>query len=507
MGRPPTEPHVPGPEESGVPPGDGDARAQDRTTGQSPAGQSPTSPPPEEAPADELARLRAEVEALHAQLDVRRRRARAITTARRVTAALLVALAAFACVASVVGLWAGTTVLSTDRWVSTVAPLPANPQVSSAVAEYSTTQVFQVLDVEQRVREVLPDQAAFVAVPITGQLREYLTNTVTAALRSDRFQPIWQEVNRRFHQQALAVLQGRSEVATVQGEQVQIDLLPIINQVLRELSAQLPTLFGRTITLPDLSSGAIPDDLRARVAEALGVTLPANFAQFTVYEGERLRVLQDALVTFRRSIVLLVVSALVLLGLALLVAPQRRRTILQFGIWLVIAAVTVTAILRAVRTQLLMQVPAGTYRDGTAAAVTIVTSILRDRGIQLLWLGTLIALIAYLVGPGRVPLWLRSRVVAAARGTVHATRRGTHLLVEHGPSWADRHRDPLRIAGVVVAVLLALAFSSWTALIVLAILLAVYEVAVTVVAQAAGEPAELPGEPSEAPAATAGKAG
>ena len=35
--------------------------------------------------------------------------------------------------------------------------------------------------------------------------------------------------------------------------------------MLRQLSDQLPTLFGRTITLPDLSSGEIPDNLRARV--------------------------------------------------------------------------------------------------------------------------------------------------------------------------------------------------------------------------------------------------
>jgi hypothetical protein len=439
--------------------------------------------PPAGPPADELALLRAEVDALRAQLDVRRRRAHAVTTLRRVTAAFLAALAAFTLVASVVGLWAANTVLNTDRWVSTVAPLPRNPQVSAAVAEYTTAQVFEVLDVEQRVREVLPDQAGFVVAPITGQVREYVTTTVTAALRSDRFQPIWQEVTRRVHQRALAVLEGRSEVATAQGDEVRIDLLPIVNQVIRELSAQLPTLFGRTITLPDLSSGVIPDNLRAKVDQALGVRLPANFAQFTVYDGGRLRALQDAVVTFKRSLTLLIATTLVLIGLALLVTPQRRRTILQLGVWLVMAAVTVTAILRAVRAQLLAQVPAGTYRDGVAAAVTVITTILRERGVQIIWFGALIAVAAYLVGPGRGPTWLRSRVVEAVRVTGRAARRGSRLLVERGPSWIARNRDLLRLAGVVVAVVLALVFSSWTWLLVLAVVLAVYEAGVTVVAR------------------------
>ena len=43
-------------------------------------------------------------------------------------------------------------------------------------AEYTTTEVFQILDVEDRLRTVLPQQAAFVAGPLTGQLREAQTS-------------------------------------------------------------------------------------------------------------------------------------------------------------------------------------------------------------------------------------------------------------------------------------------------------------------------------------------
>lgn len=495
MSQPPTgdQPTDPGPWQDGVP-------------REEPAAEEPGRAE-EPALSGEVARLRAEVDALRAQLQVRRRRGQAVFALRRGTAAILAALAALSLVATVVGLWAAATVLNTDRWVSAVAPLPSDPQVSTAVAQYATQQVFDVVDVDQRVRQALPDRAAFVAGPITGQVRGSVTNVVTDVLRSDRFQPIWQEVNRRVHQRALAVLEGRSDVATVQGDQIRIDLLPVINQLLRELSARLPTLFGHTITLPDLSSGTIPDDLRQKVESALGVTLPANFAQFTINDNGRLRALQDALVTFKRSVTLLAAGSLVLVGLALLVAPQRRRTLLQFGVWLVMAAVTVTAILRAVRTQLLAQVPAGTYRDGVSAAVTDLTGLLRTRGDQVIWLGVLIAAVAYLVGPGRGPVWLRTRGSAMGRAAAGAIAAGSRTLVHRGPVWAARHRDPLRIAGVVVAVVLALVFSSWTALLVLAVVLAVYEVMVTVVTQVAGPPREGPSWPSGTAAAAANPPG
>src|SRR5262249_6196163 len=154
--------------------------------------------------------------------------------------------------------------------------------------QYATDEVFQVVNLEQRLRDVLPERAEFVAAPITGQVREYVQNTVDTALRSDRFQPIWAEANRRAHRQAVAILEGTSTLVSAQGDHVAIDLLPLINQVLRDLSDRLPTLFGHKITLPDVSSGAIPADLRAVVERSLGVRLPANFAQFTVYDGGRL---------------------------------------------------------------------------------------------------------------------------------------------------------------------------------------------------------------------------
>ena len=433
---------------------------------------------------DELTRLRSEVSALRGQLDARRRRATRTVQLRRFAAAVLVMLAAFCAVASIVGLWAARTALNTDRWVATVTPLPKDPAVAAAVAEYSTNEIFQLVDVEQRLKEVLPERASFVAAPITGQVRDYVGKEVNTMLLSDRFQTIWVAVNRRAQPRVVAVLEGRSDVVSAQGDRVAIDLLPMINQMLVQLEAQLPTLFGHKLNLPDVSSGAIPANLRSTVESSLGVTLPSNFAQFTVYDGGRLHGLQQALVTFKRNLALLLISTVVLLGLALWVSPRRRRTVLQLGLWLVVAATVVTAVLRTVRAQLLSQVPEGLYRNGVAAALTTVTATLRVRGQQLLWLGLAAALVAYLVGPGRIPVWLRRQVLSAGRAVSRWTRRGASYTAAHGPGWVRSHLDPLRVAGLVVAVLVALVVASWAGLLVTVLVLAGYEVSVTVIARA-----------------------
>ncbi|HEY6593089.1 MAG TPA: hypothetical protein VI011_03110 [Asanoa sp.] len=446
------------------------------------APQATATPEPTEAEADELARLQAELTALRTQVGARSRRGFAVTALRTTMAAVLVMLAAFLSVTSVVGLWAANTTLNTDRWVATIAPLPKDPQVAAAVAQYATTEVFRVVDLEQRLRTVLPEQAGVLVGPVVGQVRDYVRKTVTTVVQSDRFQVIWIEVNRRAHQQAMAILQGNSTVLATNGDMVKIDLLPLINQALRELSSELPNLFGRQITLPDISSGEIPANLRGIVENALGVTLPPNFAQFTFYDGGKLQAVQQALVTAKRGLALLVIVTLVLLLVGFVVSPRRRRTALQLGMWLVIAAVSITATLRAVRRQLEAQVPPGTYRDGVSHVIGTVTGLLRERGVQIIWLGVILALVAYLVGPGRLPQWIRRHVSTGAR----AIARGGRVAVAHGPGWIARHLDPVRVAGVIVAVVAALLLSSWTGLFVVVIALAAFEVGVTVVARTAG---------------------
>ncbi|MEV4346392.1 hypothetical protein AB0J83_18135 [Actinoplanes sp. NPDC049596] len=428
---------------------------------------------------EELERLRAEVAGLRQELQTRERRRRGPSgrQVRGVIAAIVAAVAAFALVLSVVGLWAARTSLSTDRWVSTVAPLPQDPQISAAVAEYATAQTFTVIDVEGRLREVLPPQAAFAAGPVAGQLRTQIRNVVTNVLRSDGFQTVWIEVNRRVHNRLMAVVEGDSTVINAQSDHIDIDLLPLINQALREISAQLPTLFGRTVTLPDLSSGAIPGNLRVRVQDALGVTLPANFAQFTVYDGGQLKALQDTVAASKRYLALFVAATVVLVLAAFAISPRRRRTAVQLGIWLVVAALTVTVIVRAVRRQAVEQVPEGVYRDGVNAAVDSVFAVLRERGTQLIWVGAVLAVIAYLAGPGRFAVWLRRSVVSGTRWAVRRSRTA------YKPGFVARHLDPIRIGGLVVAGVAVLIGTSWTSLLVTVVLLAAYEVAVTLIAK------------------------
>ncbi|WP_369212663.1 hypothetical protein [Streptomyces flavofungini] len=451
----------------------------------------------------EVRRLRAEVERLRDRSAAERRRHARTLSVRRAVAAVLIALVAVVAVSSVVGVWGSRTTLNTDRWIATVGPLPEDPKVNAAVSKYLTDEIFDQVDVEQRLSDALPPRASFLAAPVTGAVHDYLRDSVSKLIADDRFQELWREMNRRAHARIVAVLERSNDNVRVQGDTVTLNLLPMINNLLRSLEERLPTLFGKELDLPALSSGEIPPGLHDRVEKALGVDLPEDFAQIRLYNRHELGRLQDAVLVFKRAVVGLLIAVPVLLGIALWVSPNRRRTLLQLGLWLVVTVTALSTALRAVRDQLLGQVPPGVYREGVRSALWTIFTTLRERGDQLLWLGVAIAVIAYLAGPGRLPVLLRGLVARGARATGHFLAHAGDRLGERKTTvrpWLARHADVLRVSGVVVAALVALLLSSWTGLLVTGVLLGAYELAITLVARAEASPPEgeaAPGAPAK----------
>ncbi|GAA2300439.1 hypothetical protein OKJ48_06155 [Streptomyces kunmingensis] len=441
-----------------------------------------------EPAAAELERLRAEVAELRDRSGTERRRAARLLTVRRVVAAVLIALVAVVSVTSVVGVWGARTTLNTDRWVAAVGPLPEDPDVNKAVSTYLADEIFDQLDVEQRLSEALPPRASFLAAPVTGAVHDYMRKSVSKLIATDEFQAVWRGANRFAHERIVSILDNSNKTVQVRGDTVTLNLLPIVNNLLNSLEQELPTVFGKKLDLPTLKSGEIPPGLHQRIETALGVDLPENFAQIRLYDRHELGQLQQAVLVFKKSLVGLLIAVPVLLALSLWVSPNRRRTVLQLGLWLVVSVTVLSTVLRAVREQLLHQVPEGVYRDGLQAALWTIFTTLRDRGDQLLWLGVGIAVLAYLVGPGRLPTALRRYTAQGARAAGQFLARAGERAAGDRTlrPWLVRHVDVLRVGGAVVAVLVALLLSSWTALFVVGALLAAYEIALTLLARADG---------------------
>ena len=117
---------------------------------------------------------------------------------------MLIGLAGLAFAAFVPVHWAERQILTTDNWVALVSPWPKNSQVSTALGNYISNQVFSSANVQQEINDALPPRAAFLAPPLTNQLKSLTDKTAQRLVASDAFQTIWIGANRTAMDRLLA---------------------------------------------------------------------------------------------------------------------------------------------------------------------------------------------------------------------------------------------------------------------------------------------------------------
>ena len=165
----------------------------------------------EEATEAELAGLKAERDALAAQVAALEDRPAKRQRTRRVFTVILVIVSVLAFSLAVPGTWVRRTLGDTDRYVATVTPLPSDPAVQEYLAREITTSVFEALGVQERLSTALQDKAprlAFLAGPIATSIEGFVQEKVQELVATQAFADLWISANRLAQQGVKAVLNG-----------------------------------------------------------------------------------------------------------------------------------------------------------------------------------------------------------------------------------------------------------------------------------------------------------
>jgi hypothetical protein len=388
---------------------------------------------------------------------------------RRVVAVALVVVSCLSFLTGGVGIWASRNFLDTDIWVDRAGPLVEDPAVQDALAREITDQIMQIVDPRALFTEVLPERGQLLAVPLANAVTGFVRDQVDKFVASDAFEQLWVEANRRAHEAAVQVLRGDSEVVTAGEQTVTINLVPIINRVLAQLTSLSPEILGREVDIPDVQIDDVPESAIRTINERLGTDLPPDFGQITVYDQGRLKELQDAIALFDRlvwaSVVVFVASTV---G-ALAVSVDRRRTVLQLAIADAVLLVLIRRGAIRAQEQVLDLVRVDDNRPVAKAVTTTFLQGLFDGTRVLLWFLAAVIAIAVVVGPGRRTVAFRHRVAAGAAALVGAARSQAGDPATR--AWLTEHRTVLQavVAAVAVAVLWWSSLSWFGMLVVLAV--------------------------------------
>src|SRR3954454_17964277 len=125
-------------------------------------------------------------EVQHLQAENARLQQRATTRnrMRRASVVGLLILGSGLAVLSVVAIWLRVTVLDTNRYVDTVAPIAAQPAVQKAVADKLDAAINERIDLAPLIREALPDRADALAPALDQGFQTFVRSRLDEFTRS-----------------------------------------------------------------------------------------------------------------------------------------------------------------------------------------------------------------------------------------------------------------------------------------------------------------------------------
>jgi hypothetical protein len=232
---------------------------------------------------------------------------------RRLVRALIV-LGSLLAFLSVFAIWTERQALDTNEWTNTSGHLIQNAKIREAVGTFLVDQLYENVDVEKELEEILPGETKQLAGPVSGGLRQVAGDGADKVLQSSTAQELWKSANRSTHEQLLAVLEEKEgTVSTEEG----------------------------TVTL---NLGSLVTNLASQVGigQNLAEKLPPDAGQVTILRSDQLKTAQDIVVGIKGLALILSLLTFLAFGLAIYLTGEGRWvTVLYCGIGLVAAGFAV----------------------------------------------------------------------------------------------------------------------------------------------------------------------
>src|SRR3954463_13322868 len=138
---------------------------------------------------------------------------------RRRAVRALVILGSLLAFLSVFAIWTERQALNTDDWTETSGRLIQNETIREAVGNYLVDQLYENVDVEKELSDILPGDTKDLAGPVSGGLRQVAGDGASKVLESSTAQELWKSANRTTHEQLLEVLEEKGDtVSTEEGK-------------------------------------------------------------------------------------------------------------------------------------------------------------------------------------------------------------------------------------------------------------------------------------------------
>jgi hypothetical protein len=294
---------------------------------------------------------------------------------------------------SVFGIWTERQALNTDDWTETSGRLIQNTTIREAVGNYLVDQLYENVDVEKELSEILPGDTKQLAGPVSGGLRQVAGDGANQVLQSSTAQELWKNANRSTHEQLLEVLEEKGDTVSTEEGEVSLNLGSLVTNLASQVG------------------------IGAKLAEKL----PPDAGQITILRSDQLKTAQDIVVAIKGLALILSLLTFLCFGFAIYLSRESRWvTVLFCGVGLVSAGFAVIVFREIAGGIIVGQlVNEESVKPAAEAAWSIGTSLMISIATTVIVVGVLFGIAGWLASP---------------TGSARSTRRVmAPVLREHAP--------------------------------------------------------------------------
>jgi hypothetical protein len=303
---------------------------------------------------------------------------------RRIVVWVLVVLATILALVSILTTWVNRQMLDDTAWNNATAQVIQDPQVQTALGDFTVNQLYENINVTQALQQHLPSQLKGLAPQLSGALQGPAARAVTLLLQRPRVQQAFIQASAVAHQKLVAVLEDKTCCGISTGNGV---VTLNAHELVMEVGSQL----------------GLSSDVLAR--------LPNKVGTITLLKSDQLSAAQTGVRAIHVLSIWLLVGVLVLYGFAIYLARSARRaTLRNAGLGLVLVGL-VTLIIRSLLGNYIVGALATPgYQPATHRMYLIGTEILGQIGQATILYGLVAALAAVFAGPSAPAVWLRQKL-------------------------------------------------------------------------------------------------
>jgi putative oligomerization/nucleic acid binding protein len=313
---------------------------------------------------------------------------------RRRLVRVLIVLGSLLAFLSVFAIWTERQALDTGEWVNTSGRLIENSTIREAVGNYLVDQLYENVDVEKELSEILPGDTKELAGPVSGGLRQVAGNGANKVLESSTAQELWKSANRTTHEQLLEVLEEKEGTLATEEGKVSLNLGSLVTNLASQVG------------------------IGANLAEKL----PPDAGQVTILRSDQLKTAQDIVVAIKGLALVLSLLTFLCLGFAIYLSRESRWvTVLYCGVGLIAAGFAVIVFREVAGGIVVGQlVDEESVKPAAEAAWSIGTSLMTSIATTVIVIGVLFGIAGWLASP---------------TGSARSTRRAIAPVLREYPAY------------------------------------------------------------------------